>query len=84
MRQFHKKTPTWPQVVLYRPILRAEDVGTNPQRAAILFLSEIESTRRVKTGHRTASGKESQRPAFTPAVILVISLPETESKTDPG
>jgi len=39
---------------------------------------------RVKAGRRTNPGRENQRQAFTPAVILFITLPEAESKTDPG
>ncbi len=29
-------------------------------------------------------GGDGQRPAFTPAVILFIALPEAESNTEPG
>jgi len=41
-------------------------------------------TRRVKASHATQTRHGGLWPACTPAVILFIALPETESKTDPG
>jgi hypothetical protein len=43
-----------------------------------------EYTRRVKVGHRSNPGRENQRQAFTPAVILFIALPEAKDNSEPG
>jgi hypothetical protein len=41
-------------------------------------------TRRVKAGRRSNPGRENQRRALTPAVILFIALPEAKDNIDPG
>ena len=38
----------------------------------------------MKAGRRTNPGRENQRQAFTPAVILFISLPPADDKAVPG
>lgn len=38
----------------------------------------------MKAGRRTNPGRENQRQAFTPAVILFIALPEAKDNIDPG
>jgi hypothetical protein len=43
-----------------------------------------EYTRRVKAGRRRNPGRDNQRRAFTPAVILFIALPEAKDNIDPG
>jgi len=52
--------------------------------SSILFSFETVFTRRVKAGRRSNPGRENQRRAFTPAVILFIALPEAKDNTDPG
>jgi hypothetical protein len=38
----------------------------------------------VKAEPQSELGSDGQWPAFTPAVILFIALPEADDKTDPG
>ncbi len=38
----------------------------------------------MKAGRRSNPGRENQRRAFTPAVILFIALPEAKNNIDPG
>jgi len=45
---------------------------------------DIERNRRVKAGTPDQTWQRGQRQAFTPAVILFISLPPAEDKSDPG
>jgi hypothetical protein len=53
-------------------------------KGSILVFVRIEHTRRVKAGRRTNPGRENRRQAFTPAVILFISLPTADDKAVPG
>jgi len=48
------------------------------------FSFDNEYTRRVKAGRRSNPGRENQRRAFTPAVILFIAPPEEKDNIDPG
>ena len=70
------------EVPLYRPIRR--EGSRQATESSILFSFDIEQTRRVKAGRRTNPGRENQRQAFTPAVILFISLPLPDDKPVPG
>ena len=58
--------------------------GLLTDRKRFLFSFDNEYTRRVKAGRRTNPGRENQRRAFTPAVILFIALPEAQDNIDPG
>jgi hypothetical protein len=55
-----------------------------PTQSSFLFSFDNEYTRRVKAGRRSNPGRENQRRAFTPAVILFIALPEAKDNIDPG
>jgi hypothetical protein len=59
-------------------------VTANPQVAVFFFSFDHEFTRRVKAGRRSNPGRENQRQALTPAVILFIALPEAKDNIDPG
>ena len=52
-------------------------------RKQFSYLFDNEYTRRVKADHRCNPGKDNQRRAFTPAVILFIAL-EAKDNIDPG
>jgi hypothetical protein len=56
----------------------------NPQKAVFFFRSTFELNRRVKAGRPTEPGREDQRQAFTPAVILFIAFSDAGEKTVPG
>ena len=58
--------------------------GLLTDRKQFLFSFDNEDTRRVKAGHRGNPGRENQRRAFTPAVILFIALPEAKDNIEPG
>jgi hypothetical protein len=52
--------------------------------SSILFLFETDFTRRAKASPQIETWQRRSAAAFTPAVILVIALPEAEDKFDPG
>jgi hypothetical protein len=52
--------------------------------SSILFSFDTDLPRRVKASRAIKLGRTVCRPAFTPAVVLFIALPEFENKTDPG
>jgi hypothetical protein len=55
-----------------------------PIQSGFPFSFDNEYSRRVKAGRRSNPGRENQRRAFTPAVILFIALPEEKDNIDPG
>jgi len=67
-----------------RPMFRVRASPSSPENS-ILFSSETDFAGRVKArpADRNFAG-DGRRRAFTPAVILVIALPEAKDKLDPG
>ena len=65
-----------------RPIMRK--AGASVSECSILFSFETDFTGRVKAGPRIETWQRRSAAAFTPAVILVISLPESKDNSEPG
>ena len=66
----------------YRPMLQFEEgLYAGGLKAALFFSFDTDLTRRVKASH---ANRTWQDLAFRPAVILLIALPESDDKTDPG
>jgi hypothetical protein len=60
------------------------DAGPFRQNALFFLRSELTLPGRVKAEPQIETWQRRSAAAFTPAVILFIELPETESETDPG
>ena len=67
-----------------RPMFKVEASRASSE-SSMLFSSETDFAGRVKArpADRNFAG-DGRRRAFTPAVILVIALPEAKDKLDPG
>jgi hypothetical protein len=53
-------------------------------KGSILFSFEADLPEGEGPSTRSKLGRDGQRQAFMPAVILFIALPEAEDKIDPG
>jgi hypothetical protein len=58
--------------------------GAWPAEAVFFFRSKLTLPEGEGRSTRSKLGRDGQRQAFTPAVILFIVLPEAEDKIDPG
>ena len=70
--------------LIYRPILQFEEGLYSGKQKAVFFSRSTPTCREGEGQARDRTRQDGLHPAFTPAVVLFIALPEAENKTDPG